>query len=131
VLINARESDGERIKTSFRQTDGHTDRPPERIVYFTLGFDLLYIYIILVCFLLKTSEEEGGFLLIRDKGELAKVIVEVQQKEGSKRGRGKRKTDRFSGGIFSRISRCVTGRTVLHSVVTVCLSVCPSRCQSF
>jgi len=59
-----------------------------------------------------------------EKGELAKVIVEVQEKEGSKIGRDKKNRDRVSGGIVSRISRCFAGRTVLHTVVTARLSLC-------
>jgi hypothetical protein len=90
-------------------------------VYFTLGFDLFFIT--QFPFLLKTSEEVGVFFLfLIEKEELAKVIVEVQEKEGSKKGRDK-KRDRFSGGIVSRVSRCIAGRTVLHTVVTVSLSI--------
>jgi hypothetical protein len=54
--------------------------------------DSISFLIILVPFLLKTSEEEGiFFLFVIEKGELAKVIVEVQEKEGSKKGRDKKK----------------------------------------
>jgi hypothetical protein len=61
-------------------------------VYFTLGCDPSFI--ILVSFLLKTSEEEGVcFLFVIEKGELAKGIVEIQEKEGSKKRRDKNGRD--------------------------------------
>jgi hypothetical protein len=103
VLINASEIDGERMKTSFRQTDIQTDRPSDRFVYFRLGFDFFLLYWSLGVF----------FLLLIEKGNLDKVIVELQEKEGSKKGR-----DRSNGG-WMHISRRVGDRTVFDTIAIV------------